>query len=81
MQSALEMIRKCEKSFDRGYYSGPFGCIGCDYADLFVSIRGALVTNCIAQLPNQRYVFLLLHKFTTAEHIAFNISLHAKISC
>ncbi|HRI88450.1 MAG TPA: isochorismate synthase [Candidatus Hydrogenedentes bacterium] len=41
--AALDWISKTE-TFDRGWYAGPVGWVGCDSAEFAVAIRSALVT-------------------------------------
>jgi menaquinone-specific isochorismate synthase len=42
-REALDWIAEME-SFDRGWYAGPVGWVGCDSAEFAVGIRSALVT-------------------------------------
>jgi menaquinone-specific isochorismate synthase len=46
---AMEVIREAE-DFDRGLYSGPFGCFGRDETECTVAIRSALVKGREVQL-------------------------------
>jgi isochorismate synthase EntC len=42
---SIDFIRRYEgRSFDRGLYSGPFGFLGSNTADIIVAIRSALIT-------------------------------------
>ncbi|GMU92222.1 MAG: isochorismate synthase [Candidatus Hydrogenedentota bacterium] len=43
-EAALRWIADAE-DFDRGWYSGPVGWVGCDSAEFAVAIRSALVTD------------------------------------
>lgn len=42
-REALEWIAETEP-FDRGWYAGPVGWVGCDSAEFAVAIRSAIVT-------------------------------------
>jgi len=41
--AALKAIRRTE-TFDRGWYAGPVGCVGRDFAEFAVALRCGLVT-------------------------------------
>ena len=42
VKNSLKRIEEIER-FDRGWYSGPFGWIGCNSAEFVVAIRSALI--------------------------------------